>query len=55
MVTTFIEFNDQLVIVRTAKKYPLEMAVILINRSSQLHTQFSSENIPKKLNPERNA
>ena len=41
MVTTFIEFNDQLVIVRDSQNTTLEMAVILIYASSQLPTQFS--------------
>ena len=38
MVTTFIEFSDQLVIIQDNQNAPKEMAAIQITISSQLQT-----------------
>ena len=38
MVTTFIEFSDQLVIIQDNQNAPYEMAAIQITTSSQLQT-----------------
>ena len=43
MVTTFIEFIDQLVIVQYSQNALLDVAAILNNTRSQLQTQFSQK------------
>ena len=45
MVTTFIEFSDQLVIIQDNQNATYEMAAIQITISSQLQTQFSQRHV----------
>ena len=45
MVTTFIEFIEQLVIVQYSQNALLDLAAILNNTSSQHQTQFSQKKI----------